>query len=57
MLLPGVIKSVEVSLLLLDRTWIGSVIEAVIGKTVVTHALAGLLRLLQNLAVNSQIRG
>ena len=41
-------KLVEVSLSLLERTWIGSVVEAIVGKAVVASALFGSLRSLKN---------
>lgn len=41
-------KLVEASLSLLDRTWIGSVVEALVGKAIVVSALFGSLRSLKN---------
>ena len=44
-------KLVEVSLSLLERTWIGSVVEALVGKAIVASALFGSLRSLKNVEI------
>jgi hypothetical protein len=42
-------KPLEVSLYLLDRTWIGSVTDAIIGKELVASALFATFRFLKKL--------
>jgi hypothetical protein len=49
-------KLVEVSLFLLERTWVGSVVEAIVGKAVVASALFASLRYLKKLQVEGALR-
>lgn len=45
-------KAVEMSLFLLERTWMGSVVEAIIGKALVASSLFVWLRYLKQVQIN-----
>jgi hypothetical protein len=49
-------KRVEVCLHLLETTWVGSVVEAIIGKAVVGAALVGVLRFLESARLRFQAK-
>ena len=49
-------KLLEFSLFLLDRTWVGSCVEAIIGKAVVASALFASLRYIKGVEVNCAVQ-